>query len=145
MADIYSFNAGVYDASKYGSPAPLSYSLSGTSNQIVLSASNTNTTGTLNGSDVVGVLFDEQPTTALGPLSSITLYSPDRGSLGPIADTVIQCRLSAGATIAVTNTDRYTALYTIPVGGTDGSITLSQEGHHVIGPEIRRKVVLGLL
>ena len=140
MADIYSFNAGVYDASKYGSPAPLSYSLSGTSNQIVLSASNTNTTGTLNGSDVVGILFDEQPDTALGPLSSITLYSPNGGT-----NTVIQCRLSAGATIAVTNTDRYTALYTIPVGGTDGSITLSQSGHHVTGPEVRRKVVLGLL
>ena len=72
------------------------------------------------------------------PLSTITLTSPDGD------DTVIQTKLSAGGTIAVINTDAYSAVYTLPVGGA-ATITPTVSGNVVSGPETRRKVQLGYI
>jgi len=136
---IYSFNAGVYDSTKY-SPVPLNVSLSGTSNQLVLSADSS--TGTLNGSNVVGVLFNEQASTAFGPLSTITLSS-NQGL--PANNTVIRTRLSAGGEIAVINADLFAAVYTLPSGGAATITAPALSGNVATGPETRRKVVLGYI
>jgi len=137
MADYaFTFDSGVYDASKFN-PQPLNLSLSGVSNQVVLSA--TSSTGTSNGVDVYGVLYDAQPSTSFGPLSSITLTSPD-GS-----NTVIRTNLSAGATLATVNTDNLTVTYTLPAGGAATLAPASSGYNLAVGPEMRRKFSLGYL
>lgn len=136
MSDyIYAFDSGVYDASKF-TPSPLNFSLSATSNQVVLSA--TSTTGTLNGASVYGVIFDAQPSTSFGPLSTVTLTSPDG------TNTVIRTRLSGGATFATVNVDNFSAIYTMAAGG-QATLTPTASGYLAVGPEQRRKAALGYI
>ena len=127
------FTSGVYDATQLTTPL-LSYTLSGTSNQMVLSADGT--IGTVNGANVMGVLYTEQASTAFGPASAITLTSPDGN------DTVIRTKLSAGGTIAVINVNNYSVIYTLPAGGEE-TIAPTSSGADSVGPNIRRLVNLG--
>lgn len=127
----YSFDSGVYNSAVFN-PQPLTLSLSGASDQVVLSADST--TGTSGGSTVYGVLYDTQ--TTFGPLSTVTLTSPDG------TNTVIQTSLSGGATLATINVDGLSVVYTLPAGGAS-TLAPVTSGYLAVGSELRRQVLLG--
>jgi hypothetical protein len=126
---IQSFTAGVYDASQF-SPSPLNVSLSGASNEVVLDAA-----GTVGSKQLVGILYNSNSVTLLSTLVSLS------SSLG---NSFRVDQAFHGSQMAFAFSDNTSSLFTVNTAiGTSNQQALSAANSEQVGPETRRKYVLG--
>lgn len=142
MADYtLAFDTGLYDTTNMGDPAPIpsGQDADGRGGQFSLSASNNSvqllTTGTINGKDVVGLLFNLSAAATSAPVTARTMTSPDG------TNSTIRLHASyIGETFALINTDGLTVTYTA-AAGTMAPVASGQ--NLAVGPNLRRQVNLG--
>ena len=127
------FTDATYDVTQMGTPAPLGYSLSAVNNYF-----NIVSTGTFNGSPVIGVLYNVADfSTAVSLLTStatITLSSPGDTS------TVINLLsgVPAGVTLAVINVNSYGTSFTALSSSTTIILRVSAGSFDFTDPNGRR-------
>lgn len=128
-------NNGVYDTTQITPPPAPNYSLSafnGNDAIMVLDQA-----GTWDGSQVVGVLFDNA--TTYHDLSSVTLAD---GLLGS-TDTEIRLALPGGSLFYLVTTDNYGIPFTVVNSSAIQNVLSGQ--NIVVGPNRRRKYHLGYI
>jgi len=128
-------NNGVYDTTQITPPPAPNYSLSafnGNDAIMVLDQA-----GTWDGSQVVGVLFDNA--TTYHDLSSVTLSD---GLLGS-TDTEIRLALPGGSLFYLVTTDNYGVPFTVVNSSAIQNVLSGQ--NIVVGPNRRRKYHLGYI
>jgi hypothetical protein len=134
---IISFNSQVLSA--YGqTPSNLSWSLSGASNTVRLSAVGTGplNNASLSAKQVRGIAFNA----LTSPASGTGIFA----GLSAATGTTLQVdRAYNGATFAVIYTDNTSALFTCVTGATTTAQTLTANDYDTVTPEVRRLVALG--